>query len=184
MTALGLLDEAGVTEGQTMLVVGATGGVGCFFTQLAAARGARVVATARADADAWIRDLGASETIDYTAEPVDGPVRDAHPEGVDVLLDTVSDPIAFAAHARLVRPGGVAVSIVSAADVDDLRAHGVRASNYLVSGKAGLLRELTARLGVGTLRVPVESEVPVEDAPGALARNREGGARGKTVIRP
>jgi NADPH:quinone reductase-like Zn-dependent oxidoreductase len=183
MTALGVVSEVGATEGQTVLIVGATGGVGSFATQLAAARGARVIATSRPDADAWIRGLGAAETVDYAEAPIGEQVRAACPGGVDVLLDLVSGVPTFAEHAALVREGGSAASIVFAADPDALRARGIRGSNYLVQGKAELLRRLTAEIEAGRLRIPVESEVPLDGAIAALARSRAGGARGKTVIR-
>jgi NADPH:quinone reductase-like Zn-dependent oxidoreductase len=157
--------------------------VGSFATQLAAARGARVIVTARPDADAWIRGLGAAETVDYAVAPIDDQIRVACPGGVDVLLDLVSNAPAFVEHAALVREGGSAASIVFAADPDALGGRGIRGSNYLVNGKGELLRRLTAEIEAGRLCIPVESEVPLEGAIAALARSRAGGARGKTVIR-
>jgi NADPH:quinone reductase-like Zn-dependent oxidoreductase len=183
MTALGLLDAAGVGSGDTVLVVGASGGVGVFVTQLAAARGARVIATARPDAAALVRRLGAAETLDYQAGPLAERLRAGHPDGVDVLLDLVSDPASFAAHSRQVRDGGTAASIVFAAPAGDGGQAGrVRAMNYLVADKPALLARITREVDAGRLQIPVQREVRLEDAPAALARLRAGGARGKTVI--
>jgi NADPH:quinone reductase-like Zn-dependent oxidoreductase len=70
MSALALLELAHLREGQSILVVGATGGVGSFATQLAHGRGAHVIATAQTDAAADMRALGASATIDHTAAPL------------------------------------------------------------------------------------------------------------------
>jgi NADPH:quinone reductase-like Zn-dependent oxidoreductase len=186
MTAIGLLDEVGLRAGQTVLIVGASGGVGCFATQLAAAMGALVVATARASAAEQVRALGAAETVDYAAAPLVEQVRAAHPGGVDVLLDLVSHggSGAFEANASLVREGGTAASIVFAAGQwAPSAAQRVRAFDYLLRDKAALLDRLTAALDAGRLRVPVEAEVPLRDAPAVLARRRAGGARGKTVVR-
>src|SRR6202008_496513 len=105
------MDEARISAGQTVLIVGASGGVGSFAVQLAAARGARVLATARADAAQKVRWLGATETLDYERCSVSDFVSNLAPGGVDVLFDLASDPESFAAHLELVRPGGRAISI-------------------------------------------------------------------------
>lgn len=89
---LALAERAALKPGQTVLVLGAAGGVGLAAVQVAKVMGARVLAVARgvakgdavraAGADAWL-DSGGSE-FDLTSE-----VRRAAPEGVDVLFDTV-----------------------------------------------------------------------------------------------
>ncbi|HJU04120.1 MAG TPA: NADP-dependent oxidoreductase, partial [Nitrospiraceae bacterium] len=66
LTALAAVNAVGVKSGETILIVGATGGVGGYIVQLAAQRGAQVIATARDNAQAHIRKLGATEVIDYT----------------------------------------------------------------------------------------------------------------------
>lgn len=70
MTAYNLVEETRVTEGTRVLVVGATGGVGTFVTQLAAGRGAEVIATARPAKAELMRTLGAAETVDHAAGPL------------------------------------------------------------------------------------------------------------------
>jgi NADPH:quinone reductase len=89
LTASVCVHEIGVSEGATVLIVGATVGVGSYAVQLAAARGATVIATALAKDDSWIRDLGATAAVDYSNDVV-GPVRDAHPDGVDGLIVATS----------------------------------------------------------------------------------------------
>ena len=70
-TALNSVDAAKVVAGDVVLVVGATGGVGSIAVQLAAQRGATVIATAKAgDETAFVRSLGAIETIDYATVDV------------------------------------------------------------------------------------------------------------------
>ncbi len=85
-------------------------GPGVFAVQLAAAMGAEVIATARPDADRWIRQLGAAQTADYTAADVVEQVRRTHPGGVDAVLDLTRDSARFSQYAGLVRDGGAAVS--------------------------------------------------------------------------
>lgn len=63
-TAMGMLERAGIRSGETVLVTGASGGVGLALVQLAAARGARVVALTSASKTAALREAGASEHAD------------------------------------------------------------------------------------------------------------------------
>src|ERR671911_1090302 len=78
LTALDLVDAVDPKERDTVLIVGATGGVGSYVVQLAARRGARVIATARQANEAFVGELGAAETIDHTREDLVGSVVVAH----------------------------------------------------------------------------------------------------------
>ncbi|MCW2918328.1 MAG: alcohol dehydrogenase GroES protein [Actinomycetia bacterium] len=184
MTALGMVDELGRGDltGRTVLIVGATGGVGSFATQLAAGRGAKVIVTAKPDAAPRMREFGASEIIDHTLGPVAEQVEAAHPEGVYALIDLVSDGPGFAELAELVQDGGVAQSTMGAADVDTLASRGITGGNFQSVGGQESLDRLAAAVREGSLQVSIDEEVPLADAPAALARNRASGARGKTVI--
>src|SRR3712207_4466605 len=66
LTAMDLVDAVDPKEGEAVLIVGATGGVGSYAVQLATRRGARVIATARQANEAFARELGASESVDHT----------------------------------------------------------------------------------------------------------------------
>ena len=183
MTALGALDAIGLTFGQSILVVGATGGVGVFAVQLAAARGAEVIATARPDADRWIRDLGATQTVDYTAGDVAEQVRKSYPGGVDVVLDMTHDPARFADNAELVRDGGAAVSVALVATEQLLGSERITVMNFMMQDKPDLLARITAEAVAGRITVPIQQTVPLDEVPGALERSNAGGARGKTTVR-
>ncbi|WP_052866315.1 NADP-dependent oxidoreductase [Streptomyces niger] len=181
-TAYNLVEETRVAEGKRVLIVGATGGVGTFVTQLAAQRGAEVIATARAGSAELMGQLGAGATVDHTLGPVADQVRAAHPDGVDILIDLVSDAAAFADLTGVVRDGGTVVSTVGAADTDMLIEHNLRGFNFLNRPSPQLLSILADQLDAGRLTVLISSEVQLEDAPAALARSRSGRAQGKTVI--
>ncbi|MFD9290208.1 NADP-dependent oxidoreductase [Streptomyces sp. NPDC060030] len=179
-TAAQILSSTAVRGGLSLLVVGATGGVGSFLTQLAAARGTAVVAAVRGDEERRMRTLGATATIDTTCGPEASAtaVRALYPEGVDALVDLVStDTASFAAYAALLRDGGVAVTTRSVA-----APPGVAWSDYRLAPTAALLDELASAVARGELAVPLDMELPLEKAPQALAQNRAGGARGKTVF--
>jgi NADPH:quinone reductase-like Zn-dependent oxidoreductase len=182
MTALYSLDVAGLTSGQSVLIVGATGGVGSFATLLASRRGLRVIATAGPDAEEYVRSLGAEETVDYRKEPVVPQLRKKYPEGVDAVLDFASEPEAFAANASLVRRGGAALTSRGAAKVDELRQAGIRGVNIDLEASVALLDRMTKEIDEGGLRIPLGSKIPLEKAAEAFAHLQSHGARGKTVI--
>src|SRR5215204_6172096 len=83
LTAMDLVDAVDLRKRETVLIVGATGGVGTYVVQLAARHGARVIATARQVNEAFVRELGATETIDHTREDLVEAVRTAHPDGIE-----------------------------------------------------------------------------------------------------
>lgn len=183
MTALGALEAIGLRDGQSILIVGATGGVGVFAVQLAAATGAEVIATARPDADRWIRQLGAAQTVDYTVGDVAEQVRKTHPGGLDAVLDLTLDPARFSENAELVRDGGAAVSVTYAAPPELLASERIAVSNFMMRDKPDLLARITAEAASGRITVPIHQSVALDQVPAALSRNSAGGARGKTTVR-
>ncbi|MEJ8649221.1 NADP-dependent oxidoreductase [Streptomyces sp. MS1.AVA.3] len=182
MTAYNLVEETRVTEGTRVLIIGATGGVGTFVTQLAAGRGAEVIATARPAKAELMRTLGAAETVDHTAGPLADQVLAAHPDGVDVLIDMIGGPAEFAGLTRTVRDGGTAVSLIGSADADELTEHNLRGFNFVNRPSPQLLEILAGQVDAGRLTVLVGREVALEEAPEALETSRTGRAQGKTVL--
>lgn len=172
---------------KVILIVGATGGVGQSAIQFAANLQAHVIATAKHDAADMVKSLGAHETVDYTSAPLAEQVAALHPEGIDAIIDVVSDPTALHGLSQLVKPGGAVVSavdtaVVPPADPTALADRDIRGVNVRVLYNTAMLKQLSELVETGQLRILVESELPLEEAPGALERNRAGGARGKTVF--
>ncbi|WP_326689367.1 NADP-dependent oxidoreductase [Streptomyces sp. NBC_01795] len=185
MTALGIVDTAALREYESVLIVGAAGGVGTFLTQLASAHGLRVIAATHGRDERRMAAFGAAVTVDARERALADAVREEYPEGVDALVDLIAaDPAAFAAGAAPVRNGGVALSTLGAAVPGELSAKGVEGLNFQLTASAALLDRLGQELDSGRLVVPVETQVPLEQAPDAVARNRVGGGRGKTVFLP
>jgi NADPH:quinone reductase-like Zn-dependent oxidoreductase len=183
MTALGVLEAIGLQAGQSVLIVGATGGVGVFAVQLAAALGAEVIPTARPDADRLIQRLGAAQTADYTAVDIAEQVRKTHPEGIDAFLDLTRDQDRFSDYAGLVRDGGAAASVTYTATPELLASERIAVSNFVMQNKPDLLARITAEVASGRITVPIQRTVTLDEAPEVLARNTVGGARGKTTVR-
>jgi len=165
-----------------VLIVGATGSVGIFVTQLMSGSGIEVIATARPAKAELMKRLGAAEIIDYTADPVVEQVLSVHSSGVDLLIDMVSGPADFAEMTQAVRRGGTAVSIIGAADRKELTELKVVCDNFMMSPDPRVLESLLRQIEQNTLSIVARTEVPLENAAGALAASREGRSTGKTVL--
>jgi NADPH2:quinone reductase len=174
ITAVTAVDALELSAGDTLLVVGATGGVGSLAVQLAARAGARIVAPALPEDEQYLRDLGVSDVL-----PRDGDiaalVRERHPEGADALLDVVSyAPGAFEAAlkagARVVSPNGAA-------------GEAPGRTNIMATPSTENLRRLGALLADGSLRIPVQATYALAQAPEALGALAGAHTQGKLAIR-
>jgi NADPH:quinone reductase-like Zn-dependent oxidoreductase len=181
-TALDAVSAVDVEPGDVILIAGATGGVGSFAVQLAAERGATVIATARpGNEDTFVRGLGASETIDYAAADVAEAVRAKFPEGVTALIDTVNRGDAFGPMAALVRDGGRIATTLGAAGIEALAQRNVRATNVMGTPTAEKLTTLAEAAAAGTLQVEVQRTYTLDRADEAL-RAFSSGTIGKLVL--
>jgi NADPH:quinone reductase len=157
ITAVAAFDALAAEEDQTVLVVGAAGGVGSFFVQLAAAAGATVLAPGLPGDEEYLRGLGAGVVIDRDADVAEA-VRELHPEGVDALFDVVSQT----PDASLLKEGGKLASPLGAA------GEGPGRFNVMAEPTPANLQRLTGLLDDGTLRVPLQRSYRLEEAGEAL----------------
>jgi NADPH:quinone reductase-like Zn-dependent oxidoreductase len=183
MTALAMVDMLELKPGSKVLILGATGGVGLFATQLAAQKGFTVLATAQPKDSERIQTFGAAETFDYHQGDLAAQVSDAHRHGIDAVIDLVSDGPAFKKISGLVSKGGYALTTVGVADTKDLQKRGIQGGNFFLQASAALLQRLAILVESRQLTVSIEAKIELEATPAAIAASRRGGARGKTVIR-
>jgi NADPH:quinone reductase-like Zn-dependent oxidoreductase len=176
-TALNAIDAVDLAEGDTVLVSGATGGVGAFAVQLAAARRAQVIATAApGDDEAFVRGLGATETVDHQGDLV-AAVRALQLDGVDAVVHLAGDGPTLAG---LCAPNGRLSSTLGltagAAGRDD-----VRVTPVIAQPTTGTLERLAAAVVSGSLVVPVQRTYRLDEAPQAL-EDFAGRKNGKLAI--
>jgi len=183
-TALVMADVLEPTEGHVVIAVGATGGVGSYFVQLAARRGARVVAVCRGENADYARRLGAADVIDHTHGDVAEAVRARYPDGIDAIADMHGDREGVARLAERVRSGGRVASAVGAADPAALAERGIEATNVMGTVTTASLEALAAMLERGEIVGPEIRSFPLEDAGEALAALATGHVRGKLVVVP
>lgn len=178
-TATSAVEAVDPRDGARVLIVGATGGVGTFATQLANLRGAHVIASVRPGDEDFVIGLGAAETVDYTGDIV-AAIRERYPDGIDGVIDVVNrDPDPFAALAGVVREGGHATSVVGGAGGSS-KIGGVSVSNS--GGDAAHLPGLADLVVRGTLRVAIRRTYVLGDAAQALQDFANEHTLGKLVI--
>jgi NADPH:quinone reductase len=183
-TALTMLDTAAVAEGDVVLVLGATGGVGSYLVPIAAARGARVIAVASGRNADYAKRLGAAEVVDYTAGDVVEAVRSRAPDGVAAVADLHGDRDVLARLAEHVREGGYVVSAVGSADIDALAERKIEGTNVQGQVTTASLTTLASMHERGELVPPEIESFPLEQAWDALTDAGSGHTRGKLVVLP
>jgi NADPH:quinone reductase len=179
---LSLVDLLDPLTDETVLIVGAGGGVGSFATQFAVAAGGKVIANARARDAERMRVYGAVETIDDTAISLLDAVRRAHPDGIAALIDLVSDASGFAELASLVGRGGTAVTTQYVADEKALGATGVTGVNFALPASSELFERVAQAVVDGRIVAPPIARVSLEEVPVTLNSAQPRPASGKTVI--
>ncbi|HWL90064.1 MAG TPA: NADP-dependent oxidoreductase [Actinomycetota bacterium] len=183
VTALTMIETASVSDGDVVVVIGATGGVGSYLVQLAAKRGARVLAICSAKNADYARKLGAAEVIDYEAGDVVEAVRSLAPDGVDVIAELHGGDDT-ARLAELVRSGGRVVSAVGGADEETLKARGIEAANIMGMVATEPLELLAGMLERGEIVSPEIRTYPLAEAAAAFEQVASGHTRGKIVVTP
>ncbi|MFJ5264209.1 NADP-dependent oxidoreductase [Streptomyces sp. NPDC088387] len=175
-TAVRALDQLGVGSGGTLLVNGASGGVGSSAVQFAVARGARVIGTASPANQDYVRSLGA-EPVTYGEGLVDR-VRALAPDGVDLALDAAGSGIL----PELIDLTGGAEHVLTVADFAGAQQYGVRFS----TGESGRALHVLAELGdlveSGRFSLPVARTLPLTEVAEAQRESEEGHVRGKLVL--
>jgi len=159
--ALGVLGALDLQPGRTLLIVGATGGVGSILIQYAAATGARVIATATPGAEAdFVRNHGATDVVDPKGG-VAAQVTALAPAGVDAIAHLAGDPAALL---PLLAPQGRLAS-----------THGFGADQHpaataiMASPDVATLERLAADIASGDLRVPITRAFTLDEVPDAIA---------------
>lgn len=181
-TALAGIDgQLHAKPGQTLIIHGATGGVGILAVQFAKLRGARVLATASGDDGlAFARSLGADAVVDGRHGDILAAAHGFAPGGVDAVLGLVGGD-ALERCIDAVRRGGQ-VAYPNGINPEPKRRAGLRVSGY--DGEAG--REALERLNRAVIaarpKVPIAAQFPLADAQRAHDRQAAGHVLGKLLI--
>jgi NADPH:quinone reductase-like Zn-dependent oxidoreductase len=167
----GLFDHGRLRAGQSVLAHGAAGAVGSMVTQLAREAGAYVIGTGRAADREKALEFGAQDFIDLDTDALDDVGR------VDLVFDVIGGDIQKRS-ARLIRPGGILVSVVGRPEAGP--ADGL-AVDFVVESDRAQLSEIVERVRDGRLRTNIGNVATLDEAFAAL--NPPHRRNGKTIIR-
>jgi NADPH:quinone reductase-like Zn-dependent oxidoreductase len=172
-----LVDKANVQSGQSVLIHGASGGVGMFAIQIAKLRGAKVFATASTANQDFLKQLGADVAIDYKTQKFEAVAKD-----VDVVIDGVGGET-LARSYPIVKKGGIVVTLTGPTDPAQLAKYGIRGAAVDVANNGDQLAQIGKLIDEKKIKVVVSETFPLADASKAQAKADTGHARGKIVLK-
>jgi NADPH:quinone reductase-like Zn-dependent oxidoreductase len=175
-TATRALDALGAGAGQTLLINGASGGIGSVAVQLAVARGARVIGIASPGNHDYLRSLGA-EPAAYGAG-LAGRVRALAPGGADLALDVAGSGVL----PELIELAGGPEHVVTVADFAGAQEYGVRFSRGEDGRALHAIAEIGELIESGRFSLPVVQTFPLGEIAAAHRASEEGHVRGKLVL--
>lgn len=173
-----LYDAGDLQQGQTVLILGASGGVGSMGIQLAKAKGAQVIGVARTKNHAYMKELGADHTIDYKNINVGEEVKALMPQGVDLIFDAVSGETLQQSLIAL-RPGGRLVSILNHGE--DIPAD-ITFRYVFVEPNSSHLADICQLAEARKIKLPVSKTYSLEQTVAALGQIETHHTTGKIVI--
>ena len=192
-----LKDRAALNAGETLLVLGAAGGVGLAAVELGVVMGARVIAAASSDDKlAMTREHGAHETINYATEDLRARIKDlTGGKGVDVIYDPVGGDMAETALRSIAWEGRFLVVGFAAGEIPKLPLNLVLLKGCQVVGvfwgsfaerepqrNEANLEEMVGWYREGRIRPHIDGTYPLEQSIDALRRIAARQVRGKLVI--
>jgi NADPH:quinone reductase-like Zn-dependent oxidoreductase len=172
-----LVDKANVQAGQTVLIQGASGGVGMFAIPIAKLRGAKVFATASTANQDFLKQLGADVAIDYKTQKFEDIAKN-----VDAVVDGVGGETLKRSY-PIVKKGGILVVLVGRVDQAQLDKYGIRGVSLEAEYNGDQLAEIGKLIAAKEIKVVVSETFPLADAATALTKANTRHARGKIVLK-
>lgn len=171
-----VMDVAKLTRDQTVLILGAGGGVGSFAVQFAKRAGARVIVTASREDFAFLEEMGASQILDYKTEHFEDSVRD-----VDIVIDLVGGETLKRAY-RCVKQNGLVITTVGPADEAEARSHNARVIQFIVKPDSRELEQIGRLVEVGNIKPRLSKVMPLDEARAAEDLVQRGHPHGKVIL--
>ena len=159
-TALeGIFTHGHLEKGQTILIHGGAGAVGAYAVQLASHAGARVIATASGDDEAYVKSIGASRVINYREARFEQVLR----EKVDVVFDLIGGDTQKRSFLVL-KEGGHLVAATQPVSQEETASHRVSGAMMRLAPSADMLGGIARLLEEGTIRPDVATVYALQDA--------------------
>jgi NADPH:quinone reductase-like Zn-dependent oxidoreductase len=170
-----LFDHGQLQAGQTVVIHGASGGVGSIAVQLARWAGAHVIGTGRAAARRHVLELGADDFVDVERDGWETAVGQ-----VDLVYDAVGGEV-LARSAAIVKPGGALVSVMAPPQTD---RDDIRIVHFVRDPSGAQLRDITRLVDQGKLRPHVGAVYPLSETREAFMAKSTQHIPGKVVLKP
>lgn len=192
-----LLDRAQLKAGETVLVLGAAGGVGMSAIQIAKLSGARVIAAASTEEKcAFCKELGADDTINYKTENLRDRLKElTGGNGPDVIYDPVGGDFTEQAFRSIAWRGRLLVVGFAAGDIPSLKINLALIKGASIVGvfwgdfarrepkaNAAMMEELARWYAEGKIKPAIDSKIPMSDLKAAYARMSSREVKGKLVL--
>jgi len=172
-----MIETAGVSRGQRVLIHGAGGAVGSLAAQLAKWRGARVIATASPPSFAFLRRVGVDHVIDYERERFDDLVS-----GVNVVLEHLGGDVQRRSF-RVMKRGGMLINLIGEIDRAAAKKAQVKGVLFGLEYDVADLERLAGLAEAGIIDPHVSKVLSLDEARAALDLNQKGQSHGKIVLR-
>jgi NADPH:quinone reductase-like Zn-dependent oxidoreductase len=172
----GIFDHGGLQAGQTVLIHGASGGVGHFAVQFAHLSGARVIATASGRDLDFLKSLGADVAVDYRNQRFEDAAHD-----VDLVYDLIGGDTQKRSWAVL-KQGGTLVSTVQEPDKAIAAEKQASATRYMAQPSGSQLAEIAGLIDGGKVSPTIAHTFPLDQAADAERALEDGHVRGKIVL--
>ncbi|HET8864064.1 MAG TPA: NADP-dependent oxidoreductase [Gracilimonas sp.] len=177
-----IFDFGELKKGQTLLILGASGGVGTLAIQLAKSVGAKVIGVASEANHEYMKELGADITIDYKNNHVGEAVKKAQPEGVDLIFHcSRGDSFSQVMETDVLKDGGKVVSITKSKPEI---SNDIEFKYVFVEPNAEQLEHITVLADSGKIKVRISKTYSLDEAGQALQEVEKLHTRGKLVITP
>jgi NADPH:quinone reductase-like Zn-dependent oxidoreductase len=176
-----LFDSVHLKKGETLLILGGSGGVGSFAIQFAKWIGAKVMATASLKKHSYIKKLGAEIALDHSGD-LTKQIHACSKEGVDVVFDCFGKD-AFKIGLDALKKGGRIVSVLEHLDPIEAQKREISASYVFVQPNGVQLKQIAGLIDQKkVVSQPIE-EMPLKEAAAAQEKLRRGDVMGKLVLK-
>jgi NADPH:quinone reductase-like Zn-dependent oxidoreductase len=173
-----LFDKGELKEGERVLILGASGGVGSFAVQLAKWKKAVVIGVCSTKNVDFLKSLGVDVVIDYTTTRFEDELNN-----LDMVLDNVGGEVTSRAW-KVLKEGGKLVSITGTPDINDARALGKMGIGVGVTSNAEELKQITNLIDSNAIKPFITSVLPLYEAKKAQDLLQNGrNLRGKIVLK-